>query len=77
VFDRDTIASVAAEFNRYNRIQIKVDDPRVAAMPISGVFHTYDIESFADFLNGLHGVHAAMLNQQLLVSSRAAASSAD
>ncbi|MDB5977303.1 MAG: hypothetical protein JWR07_4063 [Nevskia sp.] len=77
VFDRDSIASVAAEFNRYNRIQIKVDDPRVAAMPISGVFHTYDIESFADFLNGLHGVHAAMLNQQLLVSSRAAASSAD
>jgi transmembrane sensor len=70
VFDQDSVASVAAEFNRYNTIQIEVNDPRISDMPISGVFHTYDVQSFADFLNGLHGVHASLAGHQLIVSSR-------
>jgi transmembrane sensor len=74
VFDRDSIASVAAEFNRYNTVQIEVNDPRISDMPISGVFHTYDVQSFTDFLNGLHGVHTSLVGRQLIVSSGSAPS---
>jgi transmembrane sensor len=55
-FDGETVASVVAEFNRYNRIQIVVEDPAVAALPITGVFHTFDIQSFSQFLAGLPNV---------------------
>lgn len=57
VFDGETIRAAAAEFNRYNRMQIAVDNPRVAQMPISGVFHMYGVKSFALFLDALPGVH--------------------
>ncbi len=56
VFDGESINAAAAEFNRYNRMQIAVDNPRVAQMPISGVFHMYGVKSFALFLNALPGV---------------------
>jgi transmembrane sensor len=55
-FDGETVASVVAEFNRYNRIQIVVEDPAVAALPITGVFHTFDVQSFSQFLAGLPNV---------------------
>ncbi len=57
VFDGESISAAAAEFNRYNRMQIAVDNARVAQMPISGVFHMYGVKSFALFLNALPGVH--------------------
>jgi transmembrane sensor len=69
VFDHESIAAVAAKFNRHNKIQIEVTDPRIASMPISGVFHTYDVQSFADFLNALKGVQAVMVDNELRVSS--------
>jgi transmembrane sensor len=77
VFDRDSIASVAAEFNRYNTIQIEVNDPRISDMSISGVFHIYDVQSFVDFLNGLHGVHTSLMGRQLIVSSDSSSSPAN
>jgi transmembrane sensor len=71
VFDGETLADVAAEFNRHNREQIEIRDPRVGALPLSGVFHSYDIASFASFLNSLHGVHAVMANGHLEVRATA------
>jgi transmembrane sensor len=55
-FEREPIAEVAAEFNRYNRIEIEVDGGAVGATPISGVFHSYDVQSFLDFLDQLLNV---------------------
>jgi transmembrane sensor len=68
VFESDAIATVAAEFNRYNRQQIVIDDPRVGAIPISGVFRSYDVQSFVDFLNGLPGVRARIESGRIVVS---------
>jgi transmembrane sensor len=67
VFESDAIATVAAEFNRYNRQQIIISDPRVGTIPISGVFRSYDVQSFVDFLNGLPGVSAEMIEGRILV----------
>jgi len=67
VFDRSPIADAAVQFNRYTQTQIIVDDPRIAEMAISGVFHIYDLASFTQFLNGLPGVEAVMKGNTLHV----------
>ncbi len=71
VFDGETIASAANEFNRYNRMQIVVDDPRVGLMPISGVFHMYGVKSFARFLDALPGVRTETQGDVLHVTGAA------
>jgi transmembrane sensor len=70
-FDRESLAQVAAEFNRHNRVQIEVTDPHIATIPVSGVFHSYDVASFASFLNNVPGVRARMMNGDLQVSATA------
>ncbi|HYM34874.1 MAG TPA: FecR domain-containing protein, partial [Steroidobacteraceae bacterium] len=57
VFDHETIAAAAATFNRYNQIQIVIDDPKIADLAISGRFHMYDIQTFAEVLKTLPGAH--------------------
>ena len=47
---------MAAEFNRYGRTQLEIDDDSVRALRISGVFDAYDTDSFAAFLQTLNGV---------------------
>jgi ferric-dicitrate binding protein FerR (iron transport regulator) len=69
-FDSEEVGAVAREFNRYNRRKIVVVDPSVASLPISGLFHTHDIDSFAQFLNGLPGVQTTVNSEKLLVSGR-------
>jgi len=56
VFENQPIAAVAAQFNRYNNLQISVDDPRVGALPISGTFDAHDVATFVAFLDSLPGV---------------------
>lgn len=45
-FDRATLAEAIAEFNRYNRRQLVIDDPAVAGLHIGGVFDSTDLDSF-------------------------------
>jgi len=73
VFDGESIRAAAAEFNRYNRMQIAVDDARVAQMPVSGVFHMYGVKSFARFLDALPGVHTQTEGDVLHVTASAEA----
>jgi transmembrane sensor len=47
VFDNDTVAAAAAEFNRRNRVQLIVD-PALASEQARGVFQADDPASFAD-----------------------------
>lgn len=50
VFEDTPVAEVVAQFNRYNKIQIQVQDERLARRPISGVFNAANPESFIDFI---------------------------
>lgn len=70
VFDHDSIASVATEFNRYNRLQVRIDDPAIARIPISGVLRAYDVRAFADFLNGLPNVSATVDERYVRVTAQ-------
>jgi transmembrane sensor len=49
-FNRVTLAEAVAEFNRYNRRQLVIDDPQVAAIHVSGAFDATDLDSFVAVL---------------------------
>jgi transmembrane sensor len=56
VFDNSTLGEAAAEFNRYNRIRLVIDDPSVAAIPIAGKFPTNGVDRFADVVTHVFGL---------------------
>jgi transmembrane sensor len=55
-FEDQPLGEVADQFNRYGGIALEIDDDTVRALRISGVFDAYDTDSFAAFLETLHGV---------------------
>jgi transmembrane sensor len=56
VFDHESVAEVVQQFNRFNRIQIKVLDPQVATRRVSAVFNVQDPEAFVTFLESVANV---------------------
>ncbi|HEY0686584.1 MAG TPA: FecR domain-containing protein [Steroidobacter sp.] len=50
IFDHDPLGAAVEEFNRYAELQIRIDDPSLRAVEISGIFSAYDAESFIRFL---------------------------
>jgi transmembrane sensor len=56
VFDGTTLAEVADDFNRYNRQQLLISDPSVAAIRISGTFKTSNVEAFVRLLKEAYGL---------------------
>ena len=72
-FEEEPLGAVAAEFNRYSRIQLVIDDASLRALPISGVFDAYDIDSFAHFLATLNAVVVQRTPTQIRVLTAAAA----
>jgi transmembrane sensor len=56
VFEHRPLGEVAAEFNRYGRIPVEIEDAALRALPVSGTFDAADTESFVAFLQTLSGV---------------------
>jgi transmembrane sensor len=59
IFKNDELGKVIAEFNRYNRVQLIMADPTLAAKPVSGVFNAADPEAFIAFLQSVTAVEIA------------------
>jgi transmembrane sensor len=55
-FDQSTLGDAAHEFNRYNRKQIVIADPRVAATRIGGNFEATDVDAFLRLLRQAYGL---------------------
>jgi transmembrane sensor len=53
IFENSSVANAVQQFNRYNRIQIIVNDGDLARRSISGVFSAAEPESFAAFLQSV------------------------
>jgi transmembrane sensor len=68
-FEQRPLGEVADEFNRYVSIPIEIDDASLRALPISGVFDAYDIDSFVAFLQALDGVRVERTNARIRVYS--------
>lgn len=47
IFQNETLGEAVQEFNRRNRVQIRVDDPAIAAWHVCCVFDAADPEAFA------------------------------
>jgi len=56
VFEREPLAMVAAEFNRYSALPIEIETPALRALLITGIFSVDDTETFLDFLRSFPGV---------------------
>lgn len=55
-FENASIREVVAQFNRYNSIQLHVEDEELARRPISGVFNAANPESFIAFIEATTSV---------------------
>lgn len=58
-FQNITVAEVARRFNAYTTRPLLVEDPNVASIRISGVFHGNDPDAFVAYLATLPGVAVA------------------
>jgi len=68
-FEQRPLGEVADEFNRYGSIPIEIDDAALRALPISGTFNAYDIDSFVAFLRTLDGVRVERTSARIRVFS--------
>jgi transmembrane sensor len=68
-FEQRPLGEVADEFNRYGSIPIEIDDAALRALPISGTFDAYDLDSFVAFLQTLDGVRVERTTARIRVLS--------
>lgn len=61
VFENDTLADVVAQFNEYNRLQLRVTDPALAARRVTGVFDATDPETLLAFIRA--GSHVRITSE--------------
>jgi transmembrane sensor len=67
VLDNESIANAVAQFNRYNRVQLRVTDEKLAARPVSGIFDASDPESFIAFLQGVTSVQVKRTESEIVM----------
>jgi transmembrane sensor len=68
VLDDLTLGQAAAEFNRYNRRQLVIEDAAVARMAIGGSFAPTNVEGFARLLQQGFGLRVRSGPDQILIS---------
>ena len=68
-FDNEAVAQVAAEFNRYNNVQISMEDGSVGELPISGTFNVHDVSTFVAFLGTLPHVRVEKRGDHIFVGT--------
>jgi transmembrane sensor len=67
-FEREPLAQVAAEFNRYAPKPIEITTPALRSLQVSGVFTIDDTEAFIAFLRSLDGVRVEVTATRIVVS---------
>jgi transmembrane sensor len=53
ILQRETVGEAVQEFNRRNRVQIRIDDPEIAEGHLCCVFDAGDPEAFAKLIAGM------------------------
>lgn len=70
VFADQTMEEVARRFNDHNRVQIKIVDPNLASLKMSGVFNADDPESLVAFIRAVADVRVKRVGaNEILVGS--------
>jgi transmembrane sensor len=76
VFEREPLALVAAEFNRYSALPIEIETPALRSLQVSGIFSVDDTETFLDFLRSFDGVTVTTTSTRIRVFERVPAAPA-
>ena len=71
ILDGTVMADAVAELNRYDKTQLIIDDPRVAALAISGIYQAGDSEEFARAMAKLYDLDIVDRPGQIHLRSRA------
>ena len=59
MLDKTVLAEAVAEMNRYDKVALVIDDPAIADLRVSGIYHTGDSEGFARTIARLYGLEIA------------------
>lgn len=70
VFRDDTLNTIVAEFNRYNREQIRIEDAALAQMRYSGVLDADHPEGLLNYLSAHHEVQILRKDENVLLRRR-------
>ena len=67
MLDKTRLSDAIAEMNRYDSQTLLVEDPRVAALQVSGIYHAGDSASFARTVAKLYELHVEERPGQILL----------
>lgn len=70
VFRDVTLASAAAEFNRYNKRQIVIEDPGAAGLRVAGNFRTTNVDAFVRLLEQGYPVRTDSRDDEIVITAR-------
>ena len=65
IFENAVLTDVVLEMNRYSNIKLEVDDTRIAAMKVSGVYRVGDNTNFARSLSRLLPVEIRVVDDRI------------
>ncbi|HEY5239058.1 MAG TPA: FecR domain-containing protein, partial [Rhizomicrobium sp.] len=68
IFKHTSLASAAAEFNRYNRQKLIVADAASARLTINGTFRTIDVDAFVDVAQDILHLRVERLGDETIIS---------
>ncbi len=67
-FDQTTLADAAAEFNRYNRRTIVIEDPTVAAIRVGGNFRATNVDAFVRLIESDFPIVATQDDEHIILT---------
>ncbi len=69
IFDSTPLSEVAAQFNRYNRVHLKINSPELAQRTVSGVFRASDPQTLVNFISaGAHVVVTRKGDEEVVIA---------
>lgn len=69
-FEGESIAAAAAEFNRYNKVQIEVADPAIGRQQVVGYFRASRPDQFADAAAQMSGAGVRRDKDRIILTRR-------
>jgi len=68
IFTHTTLAEVADEFNRYNKLKLIMADPETAQLTMGGTFPAGNVELFGRMVTAMLGLHVSRRGDEVIIS---------
>lgn len=71
IFENETVYAVAARFNQFARIKLRIDDQYIGSRTVSGIFDAHDPRAFVAFLDSVEHVAITRPSHDEIIIGRA------